>query len=276
MAEHPGMAYAVRATSDIHTMADLRGKKVAYFPGGPGTTWRLTAKLWFAKLTWKDVDAIPFTSPGKAYSADIEGKIDATYFHVAGSKTYEFASMPSGMRFIPLPHDDKEGWARLWSKCPPVTQRVATVGAGGLSDDNPLECIGMPYPTFIAWDKADPKIIYFMAKAFHESYPIYAAKNKAMARNWKHEDFWRLWESPPAILPLHDGAKQYYKDIGEWTAEREKIQQKRLQHQAALKKLWDETVEEASGKKMKGKQFPAFWAKRRVAAGFHVPDPLPK
>jgi len=274
-AEHPGMAFAVRANSDIKTMADLRGKTVAYYPGGPGTTWRLGAKLWFAKLTWKDVKPVPFTSPAKAYSAAIDGKIDTAYFNVGASKAYEFASMPSGMRFIPMPHSDKEGWARVWEKCPPVTQMLSKVGAN-LSDDNPLEGIGMPYPTFIAWPNADPDVIYFMAKAFHETYPSYAAKNKGMKRLWTHENFWRLWESPPAILPLHEAAVEYYKEIGEWNAKREEIQQKRLQHQAALKKLWDETMTEVSDKKIKAKAIPAFWMKKRAAAGFYVPDPLPK
>jgi TRAP transporter TAXI family solute receptor len=276
MGEHQGMAFAVRGNSDIKTMADLRGKKVAYFPGGPGTTWRLGAKLWFAKLTWKDVIPVPFTSPSKGYSAAIDGKIDTCYFNVGASKAYEFASMPSGMRFIPLPFADKEGWARIWEKCPPVTQRLADVGAGGISDKNPLECIGMVYPAFIAWPKADPEIIYFMAKAFRETYPSYAGKNKAMKRLWKPEIFWRLWESPPGIIPLHEGAIQYYKEIGEWNAKREQIQQKRLQHQAALKKLWVETMKEAKKQGIKTKEIPAFWMKKRAAAGFYVPDPLPK
>lgn len=273
--EHAGMGIAVRGNSDIKTMADLKGKKFAYFPGGPGTTWRTGAVLAFAGLSYDDVDKVPFPSPPRAYSALIDGKIDATYMNVDASKAYEAISMPAGLRWLGLPFSDVEGWKRLWAKCPVPVQRLADVGAG-ISDKNPLECIGQLYPAFLAWPNADKDIIYFMAKAFREAYPIMAAKNKAMKRLWKPEDFWRRWEHFTCGIPLHEAALEYYKEIGEWNDKREKIQQERLQYQATLKKLWDETVIEAGDKGLKGRDFPKFWLKKRAAAGLYVPDPLPK
>jgi len=273
--EHVGMAYVVSGDSDIYTMEDLRGKKISCFPGGPGTTARLTAKLWFAGLTWDDVDIVEFTSPSKAYSAVIDGKIDSTYMNMTAGKAYEFESMPGGMRWLPLPFDNEEGWERFWSKAPNVTQKLANVGAGGLSDENPLECVGLMYPTYLAWPFADEDIIYFVAKAFHECYPLYAEKNEAMKRTWTHEGWWAMWDAPPAMLPLHEGAIRYYKDIGEWTPEREAIQQERLQHQAELQALWETTKSEALDQGMKGADFPAFWLEKRAAAGLYVPDPMP-
>ncbi|MBW1792221.1 MAG: C4-dicarboxylate ABC transporter substrate-binding protein, partial [Deltaproteobacteria bacterium] len=64
------------------------------------------------------------------------------------------------------------------------------------------------------------------------------------------------------------GAIRYLKEIGKWTPEREAMNQKRLQHQADLKKLWDATMNEALEKKMKSKKYPAFWLKKRAEAGF--------
>ncbi len=52
-----------------------------------------------------------------------------------------------------------------------------------------------------------------------------------------------------------------------WTPELEAKNQKRLAHQAKIKKLWDSAIDEALKKKMKMRKFGAFWKKKRAEAG---------
>jgi hypothetical protein len=70
------------------------------------------------------------------------------------------------------------------------------------------------------------------------------------------------------VVPMHAGSIQYFKEIGRWTDEHEKLNQERIAHQAKLKKLWQETVAEAKQKGVSGKALSELWMEKRAAAGF--------
>mgnify|MGYP000754716170 CR=1 FL=1 len=125
--QHVGATMAVRGDSEIYKMEDLKGKRVATFPGSPSCTLMNEALLAFGGLTWDDVTPVPYTGPAAAYDAVIKGRIDGTFFNVAGSKAYELASMPCGIRYIEVPSTNKEGWKRLRKVAPVMSPRQSTV-----------------------------------------------------------------------------------------------------------------------------------------------------
>jgi len=265
--EHAGITTAVKGGQKIYKLSDLRGKKVPSFPGSPALQMMTHAQLAFGGLTWDDVDVVPFASPVAAQKAVIKGRLDACIFNVAGGTTHQLAALPGGMRYLEVPADDAEGWKRLQKIAPMLAPKQAAIGAT-LSEDKPAWVMGQGYPNFIAWATLDSETAYYITRYLHESYGKYATKHKSLKRDWKIEIVISRFDLD--IAPMHDGAVRYFKEQGLWTAEREKINQKRLAHQEKLQELWSETLKEAKAKKLKEDKFKELWLNKRAAAGFWV------
>jgi TRAP transporter TAXI family solute receptor len=264
MAQHAGLALGIRGDSDIKTFRDLKGKRVAAFPS-KALTLISEVHLAFAGLTWDDVVRVEAPGYTPAIRMVMEGKIDATHINPTASMAYEMAAMPYGLRFIELPPDYKEGWARVKKASPAYGYFKATIGTG-LSEEKPLDTVSYAYPIVLAYDFLPEDKAYILTKLLHDAYPDYAKRHKSLEAYWKPEVCHRLMDDYP--LPVHKGAIRYLKEIGKWTPEWEAKNQERLKHQADLKKLWDATMDEALENKMKSKKFPAFWLKKRSEAGF--------
>ena len=264
-AQHPGLSLGIRGDSKIKSFKDLKGKRVASFPSG-ALTLISEQHLAFAGLTWDDVVKVKAPGYGAAIRMVMEGKIDATHINPTASLAYEMASMPYGIRYIDLPPDYKEGWARVKKNNAAYGYFQAKIGAN-VSNEKPLNTVSYSYPITLAYDFLPEERAYIITKLLHEAYEDYGKKHKSLAAYWSPEGSLRLFDDYP--LPMHKGAISYLKEIGKWTPERESKNQARLQHQADLKKLWDATMEEALAKKIKmGSQFPEFWLKKRAEAGF--------
>jgi TRAP transporter TAXI family solute receptor len=266
--QHVGAGLVVRGDSSVKAIPELRGKRVATMPGSPSPQLMNEAFLAYGGLTWKDVETVPFPSPVAAYDGVIKQRVDTTFFNIVSSQAYELASMPCGIRYLEMPASDKEGWKRLKVVCPPMSPKLATVGAD-ISDKNPKWVSTQGYPNFLTWAKLDENTAYYITKYLNETYPIYAKTNKSLKLDWTLEKCLSDWDND--VVPFHKGAIRYFKEIGKWTPEREKMNEERLAHQAKLKKLWDETMKEAKQKGLTGKKFSAFWMQQRAKAGFWVP-----
>ena len=262
--QHVGTAMTVRGDSDIHKLSDLKGKRVVAYPGSPSPHLLNEAFLVFAGLTWKDVIPVPFNGPAAGYDAVIKQRADASFFNVEGGKAQELASMPCGIRYIDVPESDTEGWKRVRAIAPVLSPRKATYGAG-LSKDKPAWIQSQGYPNFICYESLDHDIAYFITKYIHELYPDYSKKNESMKDDWTIDKCLTLFAHD--VVPMHAGSVQYFKEIGRWTNEMEKMNQERIAHQAKLKKLWQETVAEAKQKNISEKAFSGFWMEKRAAAG---------
>ncbi len=263
-AQHAGLALGVRGDSDIRTAHDLKGKRVSFFPSR-ALTLITEQHLVFAGLTWDDVQVVKVPSYATAIRMVMEGKLDATHINPTAALAYQMEAMPYGIRYIEMPPGEKEGWARMKKNNPAYGYFKATIGAG-LSAEKYLDTVSYAYPITLAYDFLPEERAYIITKILHEAYPDYAKRHKSLKAYWSPEGSLRLYDGFP--LPMHRGAVRYLKEIGTWTPEREAKNRKRLQRQADLKKLWDTTYEEALEKKMKSKKYPAFWLKKRAAAGF--------
>jgi TRAP transporter TAXI family solute receptor len=266
--EHVGAALVVRGDSPVMKIADLKGKKVAKIPGSPSPQLQNESYLAFGGLTWKDVVTIPFPSPVAAFDGVIKQRIDSTFFNIVAGQAYELASMPCGIRYLEMPASDKEGWKRSRAVCPIQYPKLATVGAD-ISEKNPKWVAAQGYPNFLTWAHLDEDTAYYITKFIHESYPLYSKKNKSLNLDWTVEKC--LTVNDNDVVPFHKGAIRYFKEIGKWTAAREKATQQRIAHQEKLKQLWEETLKEGRQKGLKGKDFSKFWMAQRAKAGLWVP-----
>jgi len=263
--QHVGAALTVRGNSDIYKPEDLKGKKVATFPGSPSPNLMNEGFLAFAGLTWKDVTPVVLSGPRAGYDAVIKGRADASFFNVAGGKAHELASSPAGIRYIDLPPENKEGWKRLREVAPVLSPRQSTVGAA-LSPEKPAWTESQGYPNFIAYANLDDNIAYYITKYLNELYPDYSTKHKSLKNDWTLDKCLELFKSD--VVPMHEGSVQYFKEIGRWTDEYEKLNQERIAHQAQLKQLWAETLAQAHKKGIKDKELTKLWMKKRADAGF--------
>ena len=58
---------------------------------------------------------------------------------------------------------------------------------------------------------------------------------------------------------------EYYKEIGTWTPEHEKFQEKMVARETMLQEAWKLAIKQALDTGVKGKEFPEFWAPKRQA-----------
>jgi TRAP transporter TAXI family solute receptor len=267
--EHVGAAMAVKGSSAIKSIHELKGKKVATIPGSPSPQLQNESYLAFGGLTWKDVVTVPFPSPVAAFDGVLKGRIDSTFFNIVAGQAYELASMPGGIRYLQMPASDKEGWKRSRAVCPIQYPKLATVGAG-ISEKAPAWVAGQGYPNFLTWEKLDEDTAYYITKFLNESYPIYAKKNKSLALDWTLDKCLKVFEND--VVPFHKGAIRYFKEINRWTPALEKMNEARIAHQAKVKQLWEETLKEAKQKGLKGDKFYAFWMEKRGKAGLWTPS----
>jgi len=260
MAQASGQALPVRGNSNIHSVADLKGKKIGWIPGSVIND--LTeAHLAYANLTWDDVQKVNMPSYGSTCKGIIDGSTATCIGNLTSSLMYELESSPYGIRY--LPEDDKEGLARIQAKLAPLLPWKATIGAG-VSESNPAHCLTYAYPTTVCYASLDEDVAYFMTKVIHEGYDTYAAANEQMKHYWGLDSFVYLYENSDFAI-LHPGTERYLKEIGAWKPAYDKFQKERTRRYVELRAFFEKVIDEAIENKIKAKNFSEFWLEKRAA-----------
>lgn len=262
LAEGPGTVAMTKGDSGIKTCADLKGKRLPWIPGSIFIQYH-EALLAFCNLTWDDVKKVQISGFGAMTRALPEGKVDLIMAAITIPTAYELESSPSKIWFVQTPAADKEGWKRAQKVNPLFFPYKATFGPGGASDKNPVECFGHPYPVTLTYDFLDDSAAYSMTKAIDKAYPVMAKKSNIMQRFWSLEKCLSTYVNSRGVV-LHPGSVRYFKEIGVWKPEWDKLQEKRIQRQKELKELWNKTVAEANSKGIKDNDFPQFWLAKRA------------
>ena len=257
----PGNVMAVLGKSNIYKIEDLKGRTVANYPPSPGPVQITESFLAFGGLTWRDVVNVDYPSAAPSYRALLDGKLDSCFWNIGGSAAYEGAALPGGIRYLPMPASDIEGWKRLRGVMPSAKPRLATVG-GGISKDKPAAVATYAYPSMICFNSLPEDTAYWVSRTVNETYDLFKLKDKVLEADWSLNITFDLWDDDH--VPMHPGAVRYFKEIGVWTPAREKMQMERLKHQDEVQALWKETLAEAQGKKMKSSDFPKFWMQKRA------------
>jgi TRAP transporter TAXI family solute receptor len=242
--------------SGVRTVADLKGKRVAWVIGAPSLNQNITAMLAFANLTWNDVQKVEFGGFGPAMDGIINNQVDAAFTSSISGKAYQIAKSPRGLVYPVFPHSDKAAWARMNAVAPFFFPFMGTEGAE-LSKDKPAESATYPYPILMTYAAQNGDLVYNMTKAMVETFDMYKGAAPGNA-GWAVDRQNFAW-----VIPFHDGAIRYWKEAGQWKPEHQAHNDKLIQRQNVLSAAWAEVKK---GSHADDKAFVAAWQKTRAAA----------
>jgi TRAP transporter TAXI family solute receptor len=246
------------ADSGVETIADVKGKRVAFTAGNPSINVKCSALLSFGGLTEDDVEIVMFPTYAAAQGSLASGEADVTCGTTNSSAMYQLEASPRGIRWLPVPASNEEGWKRLQQVAPFFAPFKETAGAG-VSEEKPAEIVSLRYPIIVVPAEKNADEVYAFTKALDETFDLYKNATKVTER-------WSLGEAgtPPIDAPFHEGAIRYLKEKGIWTEEHDAWNEARLARLNALRAAWDKTV--AEGKDLSDEDYASLWQERREEA----------
>jgi hypothetical protein len=201
---------AVRADSDIKTIADLKGKRMA-------TGWQgfkqgiplFNAMLATEGLSLEDGEAVPATNLLRAADDFKAGKSDAFMFAVGAPKVAEIDSSVGGIRFLPL-NDSADAQARMGAVRPEYHVQEQKPLPHLVGVDGPTNL--MEYYIVLLTNKdVDDEVVYKAVKALYENkdglvagHPSFNSFTQGGMAD-KHEG-----------MEYHPGAIKFFKEAGIW------------------------------------------------------------
>ncbi len=227
-----GLGLAVARDTGVKEIKDIRGKRVATVVGSPALTQGVLALIAFADLAEKDVTLVPFPSNNAMWKGIINNEADVALSSTISGQSKEADDSPRGILWLPMPADDKAGWARVHKKAPYFMPVKATCGSGGLSPRSPVAMSGYAYPIFMTYADRPADTIHAITKAMIDTYDGYkngspGAEGMALSlQNFQ-------W-----VIPYHDGAIRAFKDKGVWTEAAKKHNDGLVKRQQAMMDAW--------------------------------------
>ncbi len=244
--------------SPVRTAKDLKGKNMPFVVGFTAHNTIIDGVLAFAGLTWNDVVKVEIPSYAASIDAVVEGKTAVALVNTTSANAVRIAAGPGGLRYLPMPASDVEGWKRFHQFSPASFPAMTTDGPG-LSASNPAQA----WSTSNVWDSydfLDNDIAYFTTKALAESFPMYKDKHERL-RNGAVDQVLNIVGGLP--YAFHPGSIKYFKEIGKWTPQLETWNQKVLDREDKLLKAWEACLAEADTSKLTEDKIPALWDKYR-------------
>ncbi|HEX4893800.1 MAG TPA: TAXI family TRAP transporter solute-binding subunit [Hyphomicrobiaceae bacterium] len=227
-----GGGLATAADANIKTMKDLKGKRVGFVVGSPALNQNTLAMMAFAGLTTADVKSVEFASYGAMWKGLVNNDVDAAFGSTVTGPAKEAETSPRGIFWPPVPHSDKEGWARLVKIGPYFIQHKATCGAGGISPEKPLEMGSFPYPIYTVYASMSEDMAYGITKTMISGYDIY--KDAVPGASGLGADK----QTKNYVLPFHPGAIKALKEAGQWSASDQAHADKLYARQKVLGEAW--------------------------------------
>ena len=206
--------YMVRADSDLYSVEDLLQKRVVVGVRSNISMGALhRAILATGSLGSGDINALTVGGLPDGVRLLIEGRADAASIGLDTALMLQaHAAVPGGIRYLTMGQDEE----KLSALMPGSKVSLAPNGGVGVDGDLRVSEISDYLNTGVHLSKEDA---YFLAKTIHE--------------RWEElrDDYPVLSSTPPDGLappdnphPYHDGAIQYYKDVGLWTEEHDQNQ----------------------------------------------------
>lgn len=224
--------FATAADADIHSIDDIRGKRVTFVQGAPSLNNATTALLSYAELTWDDVERVEVGGYNASVEAIINNRADVAGGACNSTPFLRVESSPRGLRFVRFPHDNPAGIQRVRDRLPWYVPHVAVEGP--TIPPEGIEVFTSAYPLLVTMDTMNEEWVYGLAKIMHLHFDDY--KNSAPGgTGWAIEG----QKLANAFLPYHDGAVRYFRELGLWTEEAEARHQANLHRQQVLKETWE-------------------------------------
>jgi len=200
----------VRKDSNIHTLQDLKGKRV---PSG----WAsqkiigvlLSGVLASANMSYKDVVQVPVPNVVKGADDFAAGKTDAFFFAVGSGKVKETEAKVGGIRAISI-ETSPDAIARMRKFVPPAYAKLYQPSPAAVGVEGPTNIMSYDY-LMLANDKTPDDIVYKVVKAMHDNKGDLAASFPAL-RNFSPDHMTKVFDG----VQFHSGAIKYYTELGQW------------------------------------------------------------
>ncbi|SLN76371.1 TAXI family TRAP transporter solute-binding subunit [Oceanibacterium hippocampi] len=251
------LGVGVAADLGIKTWADLKGKRVAWVRGGDALNIGAEAMLACGDLTWDEVEKVEFPGYGASWDALVSNQADAAFASTVSGPTRKLEASPRGIFWPPVPHDDAGCWERIAKVAPYFVKSMGTLGSGGISADNPHEGAAYPYPILMTYPDRDNELVYSVTRTLNEEFDVYSQAEPA-AKGWAMDKQSFQW-----VVPYHDGAIAYFKEIGVWTDAMQMHNDKLVERQNVLHAAWEQM---SSKDGLDDEAFQTEWMKVRAAA----------
>lgn len=224
---------AVAADTGVTSFAELRGRRVPYVRAAPALNISMEAYLACGGLTWDDVVRVDFPGYDAKWNGVINGDVDVAFGTTVSGPPFRLEASPRGILWLPAPHDDEGCWERMLAVGPYFTKHNATRGAG-INDENIHEAGTYPYPLLTTLETQDSDFVYSLTRAINENYDEHKDADPGSI-GWALESQVFQW-----VVPYHEGAVNYWREIGVWTEETEAHNQALIKRQGVLASAWTE------------------------------------
>lgn len=213
------MSLVVRGSSDIESMADLKGKRIVNNYGAfTGSTLSSRATIANGGLNEGDYKPVGVTTYVEGVNAVIEGRADAAMASI-GSGIIQQLNAAEGARILPI-DGSPEAMERTQAIGPALVARNLPAGPVGVEQDMDVLSYGI---TLVARPDLSDETIKTILDAIWENYEELADIHPSLAR-WTPDRY----ASTEAVIPFHPAAVEFYKSKGAWSDEAEARQQELL------------------------------------------------
>jgi hypothetical protein len=197
----------VRKDSPIRTLADLKGRSIAYgYVSQEILRTVLDGMLANAGLAIGDLKPVLVPNLIRGVDEFITGKIDVGFFALGQAKVTEADSAVGGIRFLPMNEEPRR--VEAMTKLVPSSYLARVEPAPGLAGvAAPLVTMHYDYVMFVN-AKLPPERVQQMTRALALGRDELAASARAFAE-MEPRRLWRRY-----TVPYHDGALAYFKDAG--------------------------------------------------------------
>jgi uncharacterized protein len=218
------LGFIAPAKSDIHSVNDLRGKRVSSnFGGHIGIQSSIEGELAIGGMTWKDVTPVPVVGANDGIDALVAGRLDATWASLGQPQARE-ADVKIGVRYLPIPNTP-EALGVLRQKVFPAAQIVVAKKGSvpGVEMDTPM----LSYDAYLVANKdLSDDVVRKVLTALWDKTDELVKVQRSLA-GFVHKS--AVTDAP--VAPYHPAAVAFYKEKGVWDAAAEERQQ------ALLKKI---------------------------------------
>jgi len=256
-----GTTLALANDVGVKTLADLKGKRMAWVRGAPALNVNLEGFLAFGGLSWDDVEKVEFPGWKQAVDGVINGQADAVIVSTVSPHLQRLAASPRGNIHPSTPHADAAAWKRAKAAAPWWLPRQVSVGINLESNTQkqgmvPFEGIGFPYPAYVTYGDRSDDFAYALTKAV-------VSNHEKLTPALKNADGYGIERQVfDWALPYHPGSIKYYKEIGAWGAKEEAHNAALLKRQDVLAAAW----KKAMAMDLDGKAHEEKWREVRVSA----------
>jgi hypothetical protein len=202
------VAMHVRASSDIKSLPELKGKRMSGGFNAQKTIARIiAAHLANAGLSYKDVSEVLTPNVSRSAEDFIAGKTDALFFAVGSAAVKQAAASVGGLRVLPI-DSSPAAVARMQEVLPGsyVLEVKPAPNIEGISEPTKLVAFDMAFFTHV---NVPESVVYEVTRALHQNKAALAATFGAFNLFNPSQ-----MAKPVKALDFHSGAARYYREAG--------------------------------------------------------------